>query len=160
VSLYPPHLTSTRTGIKTQVDHLRLTAIPFAFLATLLLATFPGWHEEEDVASDEKEVKPFPSRPISYLVLAIVLAASLFSVISIFVQHVASATGSTMVEALSYGTAKAKVGTAAMILGWVGACAYIVVAVGVWIMIRSIEVLSGMFKTRTPNHPESEPLQE
>jgi hypothetical protein len=128
-------------------------------LAILLLATFPGWHEEEDAAGEEKEVKPFPSRPISYLALSVLLAASLFSVISIFVQHVASATGSTMVEALSYGTAKAKVGAAAMILGWVGACTYIIAAAGLWIMIRSIEVLSSRFVTNRPSAPESEPLQ-
>ncbi|KAA8566090.1 hypothetical protein EYC84_008694 [Monilinia fructicola] len=49
--------------------YLIIIAIIFAFICLLLLATFPGWHEEEDALGSEREVKPFPSRPVSQVAL-------------------------------------------------------------------------------------------
>jgi hypothetical protein len=54
------------------------------------------------------------------------------------VQHVASATGSTLVESLSYGTLRGKVGSAAQILGWAGLIMYVIVASGLGVMILAI----------------------
>ncbi|KAL3421141.1 hypothetical protein PVAG01_07586 [Phlyctema vagabunda] len=124
---------------------LIFTAIPLAFITILLLATFPGWHVEEDDEGSEREVKPFPSRPVSQAALAIVAVSSIFMFVSVFWQHIASSTGATMVQTLSYGTVKGHVGLAAMILGWVGVLLSLIVTVGLLVMILSIRILSESF---------------
>ncbi|UZP42348.1 hypothetical protein NXS19_010164 [Fusarium pseudograminearum] len=43
--------------------YLIIIAIIFAFICLLLLATFPGWHEETDSEGSDREVKPFPLSP-------------------------------------------------------------------------------------------------
>jgi uncharacterized membrane protein len=128
-----------------EINHARLIAIPLAFFAILLLCTFPGWHEDEDAEGSERLVKPFPDRRITYVALAILLLASLFSILSILVQHVASAAASTIVETLSYGTVKGKVGPASMVLGWIGSFFFLITATILSLMISSIQLLSEIF---------------
>ena len=124
---------------------IRFTAIPLAFITLLLLATFPGWHEEDGGEGSEREVKPFPSRPVSQIALVIIAVASVLMFTSLLWQHVASAAVATMVQSLSYGTVKGHVGPAAMILGWTTVLLFLVVMVGLLIMILSIRVLSETF---------------
>lgn len=123
----------------------RFTGIPLSFIVVLLLATFPGWHEEEDADGSEREVKPFPSRPVSQIALALIAISSVFMFVSVFWQHIASSAGATLAQNLSYGTVKAHVGPAAMILGWIGVLLSLVVTVGLLIMILSIRVLAETF---------------
>jgi len=94
---------------------------------------------------NEREVKPFPSRPVSRWALAVVVLASLLAFVSAFWQHIACATGAAMVRSLSYGTVKTVVGPAAMILAWGSVFLAIVVAIGLLIMILSIRVLEEAF---------------
>jgi uncharacterized membrane protein len=121
----------------TEHETFRITAIPLSFITLLLLATFPGWYEEED-DDGEREVKPFPSRSVSIVALYAILIACLFTFIAVLVQHVASATGSTMVESLSYGTVRGKVGSASHVMGWTGLVLYVIVASGLGVVIFDI----------------------
>ncbi|TVY82200.1 hypothetical protein LSUE1_G007803, partial [Lachnellula suecica] len=127
-------------------DGLAFTAVPLIFITILLLATFPGWHEEEGSEGSEREVKPFPSRPVSQVALSIIALASLFAFVSILWQHIATSAAASMVRSLSYGTVSGQVGSAAMALGWVGVFLSIVVTIGLLVMILSIRVLSETFE--------------
>ena len=54
----------------------------------------------------------------------------------------ASATGSTMVESLSYSTVRGKIGTKSMVMGWIGLLIFVLVAWGLGLMILSFRVLT------------------
>lgn len=126
----------------------RLTSIVLAFVVILLLSTFPSWQEPDD-ASDVEDgdslrtvPKPYPSRPVMKVALGSLAISILFCFISVLLQHVASAAGSAMVEALSYGTVNGKVGPAAMVLGWAGELLYLISAAGVIVMTLAVSALA------------------
>ncbi|KAE8450023.1 hypothetical protein EG329_007162 [Mollisiaceae sp. DMI_Dod_QoI] len=125
--------------------YLIIIAIIFAFICLLLLATFPGWHEEEDAHGSEREVKPFPSRPVSQIALAIIFIASIFVLVSVLWQHTASVAASVIAQDFGNGSVKSGVGTTAMVLGWFGFALLIIVTIGLLVMILSIRVLSETF---------------
>ena len=105
-------------------------AIILAFACFILLATFPGWHEEIDEHGSDRDVKPFPSRPVSQIALALIFVASVFVLVSVLWQHTASVAASTIAQDLGNGSVKSGVGTAAMILGWFGFALLIIVTIG------------------------------
>jgi hypothetical protein len=119
----------------------RIVAIVFAFICLILLATFPGWHEEIDEDGTDREVKPFPSRAVSQVALAIIFIASIFVLVSVLWQHTASVAASTIAQDLGNGSVKSGVGTTAMVLGWFGFALLIIVTIGLLVMILSISVL-------------------
>ncbi|KAK5995684.1 hypothetical protein PT974_04101 [Cladobotryum mycophilum] len=124
--------------------YLIIIAIIFAFLCLILLATFPGWHEEEDSEGSEREVKPFPSRPVSQIALAIIFIASIFVLVSVLWQHTASVAASVIAQDFGNGAVKSGVGTSAMVMGWFSFTLLIIVTIGLLVMILSIRVLSQM----------------
>ena len=107
----------------------------------MLLATFPGWHEEVDERGSEHDVKPFPSRPVSQVALALIFVASVFVLVSVLWQHTASVAASTIASDLGNGSVGSGVGTAAMVLGWFGFVLFIIVTIGLLVMILSIKLL-------------------
>lgn len=117
-------------------------ALIFAFLSFLLLATFPGWHEELNNQGSDIEVKPFPSRPVSQVALALIFVASVFILVSVLWQHTASVAASTIAQDLGNGSVKSGVGTSAMLLGWFGFAFFIIVSIGLLCMILSINYFS------------------
>jgi Ca2+ regulator and membrane fusion protein Fig1 len=123
------------------VSLCRIVAIIFAFICLLLLATFPGWHEE-DVDGSERDVKPFPSRPVSQIALAIIFIASIFILVSVLWQHTASVAASIIAQDLGNGSVISGVGTSAMVLGWCSFTLLIIVTIGLLVMILSIRVLA------------------
>ncbi|KAF4630596.1 hypothetical protein G7Y89_g7544 [Cudoniella acicularis] len=125
--------------------YLIIIAIIFAFICLLLLATFPGWHEEEDASGSEREVKPFPSRPVSQIALAIIFISSIFVLVSVLWQHTASVAASIIAQDLGNGSVLSGVGTTAMVLGWFSFALLIVVTIGLLVMILSINVLAETF---------------
>ncbi|TVY15671.1 hypothetical protein LARI1_G004965 [Lachnellula arida] len=125
--------------------YLIIIAIIFAFICLLLLATFPGWHEEEDSGGSEREVKPFPSRPVSQIALAIIFIASIFVLVSVLWQHTASVAASIIAQDMGNGSVRSGVGTTAMVLGWFGFALLIIVTIGLLVMILSIRVLAETF---------------
>lgn len=124
---------------------LIIAAIALAFIAFCLLLTFPGWHEElEEVDDDndsEREVKPFPSRPLSELALAASTLASMFALVSMLWQHTASVAAATTAQDLGYGTVRSEVGATALALGWAGLALMALVAMCLLVMILSIRIL-------------------
>lgn len=119
-----------------------IVAIILAFICLLLLATFPGWHEEMDETGTERDVKPFPSRPVSQIALALIFVASVFVLVSVLWQHTASVAASTIAQDLGNGSVKSGIGTTAMVLGWFGFALLIVVTIGLLVMILSISLLA------------------
>ncbi|KFA72880.1 hypothetical protein S40288_02161 [Stachybotrys chartarum IBT 40288] len=124
--------------------YLIIIAIIFAFICLLLLATFPGWHEEEDSDGSDREVKPFPSRAVSQVALAIIFIASIFILVSVLWQHTASVAASIIAQDFGNGSVRSGVGTSAMVLGWFSFSLLIIVTIGLLVMILSISVLSAM----------------
>ncbi|RKU39941.1 hypothetical protein DL546_001108 [Coniochaeta pulveracea] len=122
--------------------YLIIIAIILAFICLLLLATFPGWHEEEDSEGSEREVKPFPSRPVSQIALAIIFIASIFILVSVLWQHTASVAASIIAQDFGNGSVLSGVGTSAMVMGWFSFALLIIVTIGLLVMILSIRVLA------------------
>jgi hypothetical protein len=87
-------------------------------------------------------VKPFPSRPVSQISLAIIFIASIFVLVSVLWQHTASVAASTIAQDLANGSVVSGVGTTAMVLGWFSFSLLIVVTIGLLVMILSIKVLT------------------
>ena len=116
-----------------------------ATIAIALLLTFPGWHEETMEDSDEiRDVKPFPSRPITQIILVATVAASLLALVSMMWQHTASVAVATTVQDLGYGTINSKVGALAMALGWAGLGCVVIAAIGILVLILSIGMFTDM----------------
>jgi len=140
----PLNLIWLASQFKDQIvfPYLIIVAIVFAFVCFLLLATFPGWHEEEDAEGSERAVKPFPSRPVSQVSLAIIFIASVFVLVSVLWQHTASVAASIIAQDLGNGSVISGVGTTAMVLGWFGFALLIIVTIGLLVMILSMRVLT------------------
>ncbi|KAF3390576.1 hypothetical protein F1880_009083 [Penicillium rolfsii] len=121
--------------------YLLIVAVILAFFCFILLATFPGWHEEPDESGSAVEVKPFPSRPVSQAALALIFVSSVFVLVSVLWQHTASVAASTIAQDFGNGVVKSGVGTSAMVLGWFGFVLLVIVTIGLLIMILSISML-------------------
>ncbi|KAI5361123.1 Putative Cell fusion protein Dni1/Fig1 [Septoria linicola] len=122
--------------------YLLIIAIVLAFVTFLLLATFPGWHEEHDARTgSDIDIKPFPSRPVSQVALALIFIASIFVLVSVLWQHTASVAAAQVAQDFGNGSVRSGVGTSAMVLGWFGFALLIIVTVGLLVMILSIHLL-------------------
>lgn len=106
-----------------------------------MLATFPGWHVVSTPDGSERDVKPFPSRPVSQIALAIIFIASIFVLVSVLWQHTASVAASIIAQDLANGSVSSGVGTAAIVLGWFGFSLLIIVTIGLLVMILSMRVM-------------------
>ncbi|KAL4779408.1 Ca2+ regulator and membrane fusion protein Fig1-domain-containing protein [Aspergillus varians] len=121
--------------------YLIIIALILAFFCFIVLATFPGWHEEIDPRGSEIEVKPFPSRPVSQVALALIFVAAVFVLVSVLWQHTASVGASTIAQDLGNGSVKSGVGTSAMVLGWFGFALMVIVTIGLLVMILNLRLL-------------------
>ncbi|KAJ5153121.1 uncharacterized protein N7482_009599 [Penicillium canariense] len=121
--------------------YLLIVAVILAFFCFILLATFPGWHEEPDESGSAVEVKPFPSRPVSQAALALIFVSSVFVLVSVLWQHTASVAASTIAQDMGNSVVRSGVGTSAMVLGWFAFVLLVVVTIGLLIMILSISML-------------------
>jgi hypothetical protein len=135
-------LSSVFLGVRANTPSF--VAIIFTFFAMILLATFPGWYEEEDSEGSEREVKPFPSRTVSQIALALYSFAFLFSFITVLWQHIGSAAAHTLAKTLTYDSIDVSVGAGAMALGWVGVGCIGVTAFGLLVIILAIRVLASI----------------
>lgn len=117
-------------------------AIILAFVVFLLLATFPGWHEEQDERTgSEIDIKPFPSRAVSQTALALIFISSIFLLVSVLWQHTASVAAAQVASDFGNGSVKSGVGAAAMVLGWFSFTLLIIVTIALLVMIMSIQLL-------------------
>jgi hypothetical protein len=122
----------------------RFITLALNLISLCLLGSFPGWHEEEDSESSEREVKPFPSRAVSHIAASCMLVSALMTLLSVFWQHLASAGAVTMTEILTAGAIHGYVGPSAMGLGWAAVAINGVTFLGLLIVILSIRILSQM----------------
>lgn len=129
------------TRTEYPLTRISIVAVVLAFVTFLLLATFPGWHREEDARGSDIDVKPFPSRPVSQVALALIFIASIFILVSVLWQHTASVAAAQVAQDFGNGAVKSGVGTAAMVLGWLSFAFFIVVTIGLLVMILSIHLL-------------------
>ena len=92
-----------------------------------------------DEAGSERDVKPFPSRPVSQVALAAITLATLLALVSMMWQHTASVAAASTAQDLAYGAVKSEVGAASMALGWLGLAFLAVSALG--LLVMSINLL-------------------
>lgn len=118
-----------------------IAAISLAFIAACILLTFPGWHEEHDDSGNDREVKPFPSRPAILIALAASTLASMLALVSMIWQHTASVAAATTAEGLGYGTVKSEVGATILVLGWTGFAFMTLTTIALLVMLLSIRLL-------------------
>jgi len=128
------------------IDELIYTSIPLLLFIILILASFPGWHDEEDEDGIERAVKPFPSKILRNIALGLALIASLLTFMSVLWQHIASSTASVMSGSLSYGAVDGHIGTTAIVLGWAGVFLSIFIFIALLLMILNIRFLSETFE--------------
>ena len=110
------------------------------------MATFPGWHDEVDSDDGDRQVKPFPSRPVSQVAVSIIFIASVFVLVSVLWQHTASVAASVIAQDFGNGVVRSGVGTSAMVMGWFSFTLLIIVTIGLLVMIISIKVLRQMMR--------------
>lgn len=127
--------------MRTDNDY-SLVALVLAFITFLLLATFPGWHEERDARTgSDVDVKPFPSRPVTQIALALIFISSVFVLITVLWQHVAAVSASQITQDFANGSVASGVGVTALVLGWFGFALLAIVTVGLVVMVLSIHLL-------------------
>ncbi|CAF9937490.1 MAG: hypothetical protein ALECFALPRED_007275 [Alectoria fallacina] len=120
------------------VINFSIAVIALAFITILLLATFPGWHEEQNDSGSDVEIKPFPSRPVIVIAMAASTLASMLALVSMMWQHTASVAAATTAQNLGYGTVRSDVGATALALGWVGFALMALTAIALIVMYMSI----------------------
>lgn len=116
-------------------------AVILSFFCFVLLATFPGWHEEIDESGSEKEVKPVPSRAVSQVALALIFIASVFVLVSVLWQHTASVAASTVAQDFGNGSMRSGVGSSSMVLGWFAFGLLVLVTIGLLSFILAYKVM-------------------
>ena len=117
------------------------------FLASIcfwLLSTFPGWHEETSSNGSDREVKPFPSRPVSQVALACSVIADFFLLVSAIWTHVAAMGFAEGARALAPAKVKSSLGSTSIALNWVAFGLMAVVWIGLLVMILVIAFLDKM----------------
>ena len=107
----------------------------------MLMATFPGWHEELDERGSIRDVKMFPSRPVTQVVAALQTAASALVLVSAVRQQSAASAYVSAVNQFRPSSVVTRVGAAGSALAWVGCVLEILVLIGVVLMIESIRIL-------------------
>ncbi|KAH7381341.1 Ca2+ regulator and membrane fusion protein Fig1-domain-containing protein [Phaeosphaeria sp. MPI-PUGE-AT-0046c] len=117
-------------------------AIVLAFFSTLLLATFPGWHEERDERTgSDVDVRPFPSRPVSQVALSAAFVAAVLLLTACLWQHVGAVGAAAMAEIANVGNVGTSIGTSATVMAWIAVVLQFITVIGLLVMILSIIVL-------------------
>ncbi|KAF3037529.1 hypothetical protein E8E12_007971 [Didymella heteroderae] len=140
----PLDLVGTMAHFKDDVlfSGLLFMVVVITFAAFLMLATFPGWREERDERTGSNiDFKPFPSRPVSQAALACCFVAAILLLVSSIWQHVGAVGAAAMADAAFFGNVKTAIGSAAMLLSWIGFAVAAVTTISLFVMIISIIVL-------------------
>ncbi|KAF7907779.1 uncharacterized protein EAF01_005365 [Botrytis porri] len=121
-------------------DGLLYIALPLTLLTLLLLLLIPRWknrHKPRQPASS-RQVKAFPSRALSFTICLTSGSAFLFAFTSILWQHLAAVTASRFIERMNYGSVVARVGSTAMVIGWLGVLMLWFAFMGCLLMVLSL----------------------
>lgn len=121
---------------------LLFISVVLAFICLLLLATFPGWHEERDQHTGSMvDVKPFPSRPVSMAATSQAFVSALILLVASLWQHVGAVGAAAMAESANYGNVKSAIGAGATSLAWTAFTLETIAAIALLFMIVDIYVL-------------------
>jgi len=115
-----------------------------AFFTFIVLASFPGWHEETDANGRPIDVKAFPKRFAAQIALALAFIASVFVLVSVLWQHTASVAGAQVSQDIGNGGVRSGVGSSAMVLGWFGFALLILVTIALVVIVLSISLLDNL----------------
>jgi hypothetical protein len=109
------------------------------------LFSFPGWDEDADRENgDLVDVKPFPSRRITLILVALTVFASRLAFAASLWQHTAASAIASLTETVSRGAVSASVGSAAVALVWFPFVLLFTVFLGVSIMFLAIVMLDSL----------------
>ncbi|KAF2670542.1 hypothetical protein BT63DRAFT_240904 [Microthyrium microscopicum] len=116
-------------------------SIALSLICAILLATFPGWHEDEDeITGSIIDVKPFPSRPVVQVAHVCIIASEMFAFIAALWQHVSAATFIALINATD-SIAKPHIGKIAVSFVWLSFGLLCLCHLGIWSIQVSMSVL-------------------
>jgi hypothetical protein len=120
-------------------------AIVLALFSFILLATFPGWHAEEDeLTGSVIDVKPFPSRPVTQVAFFLAAISAVFAGIAALWQHASAASSVIILEEVTSKFIKVSTGPGAIALAWLGATFPVFASVGILVILVSLSILDQM----------------
>lgn len=105
------------------------------------MSTFPGWYTETNEAGEQEEVRPFPSRTLTTVILALLSLSTILALISTMWQHIGAVAAANSISAALGGAVSNRVGAASMALGWAAVGVIAVSTIGVVVMFISIALL-------------------
>lgn len=121
-------------------------SLVLTLLTLLLLTLIPRWKTDRNPDTDyERQVKSFPSLALSMTLGLISGFAFLFAFTSILWQHLAAVTASRFIERMSYGGVVARVGSNAMVIGWLGVLMLWFAFMGCLLMVLSLRKVRRTF---------------
>ncbi|RDW74613.1 Fig1 domain-containing protein [Aspergillus mulundensis] len=139
----PLNLLAIAANFKDEVilSVIMIMATVLVFVGFYALGTFPGWHEEMDAEGSIREVKPFPSNLVLQLVVGCHFIASLFLIVAVLWQHIASVAYAANTEIIYGGAVHARIGAAAVGMGWGAVGATVLVTVSMTVMTLSLRMV-------------------
>lgn len=121
-------------------------SLALTLFTLVLLTLIPRWKADRNSDTDsERQVKSFPSRALSFTLCLASGSAFLFASVSILWQHLAAVTTSRFIERMSYGGVVAKVGSNAMVIGWLGVLMLWFAFMGCLLMVLSMRKVRRTF---------------
>ncbi|TGO12597.1 hypothetical protein BTUL_0085g00060 [Botrytis tulipae] len=130
----------------TALTFLSYISLALTLLTLLLLTLIPRWKTDRNPdTNSERQVKSFPSLALSMTLGLISGFAFLFAFTSILWQHLAAVTASRFIERMSYGGVVARVGTNAMVIGWLGVLMLWFAFMGCLLMVLSLRKVRRTF---------------
>ncbi|KAF7904025.1 hypothetical protein EAF00_001359 [Botryotinia globosa] len=148
IDIDPLNLLKLAESVRKRIVFDGLLYISFALtLVTLLLLTLiPRWKTDRNPdTNSERQVKSFPSLALSMALGLISGFAFLFAFTSILWQHLAAVTASRFIERMSYGSVVARVGSNAMVIGWLGVLMLWFAFMGCLLMVLSLRKVRRTF---------------
>lgn len=125
----------------------RFLAIALAFIALCLLASFPGWHyEQDDETGADIDVKPFPSKPVAQLVLVSSLSSAIFTLVATLWQHTAAIATASAIRSAQYGNVSVSIGVVSLVLMWASTALLATTVTGMLVMLKSMSVLDRLIQ--------------
>ncbi|KAL4900667.1 Ca2+ regulator and membrane fusion protein Fig1-domain-containing protein [Aspergillus multicolor] len=139
----PLNLLAVAANFKDEVilSVIIIMATVLVFIGFYALGTFPGWHEEMDAEGSLLEVKPFPSNLTIQLVMGCHLIASLFLIVAVLWQHIASVAYAANTELILGGAVHIQIGAAAVGMGWGAVGATILVTVAMTVLFLNLRLV-------------------
>lgn len=112
-----------------------------AMPSVCLLLTFPTWHTATTDDGSEHEVKPFPSRAVTHLLVVTLCSASFFVLVSMVWSQVAAVTAGGTLDFVFQGLVATNVGWLIPLFGWLAFSLITTGFMAMVVMVLSIQLL-------------------